>query len=265
MRTLVNAVEANPAKRWKNEDFQALFVNASTARRHFKKRFGMSFIEYARARRMGLAIKQIRAGALVIEAQLDTGYQSDSGFRDAFSRIMGAAPTKLNHTILKAAWLDTPLGPMLAIADEEKLFLLEFVDRRGLEREIERLRQKAQAAIIPELNEPIKRIEQELKSYFSGTLTTFSTPTASLGTAFERSVWQALKAIPLGETRSYAQIAQAIGNPSAFRACARANGANQLALIVPCHRVINSNGELGGYGGGLTRKKWLLEHERSCS
>ena len=93
-------------------------------------------------------MKQIRAGEAVIEAQLSMGYESSSGFRDAFSRIMGAAPTKLGHeSILKASWLDTPLGPMIAIANDEGLYLLEFVDRRALEREIERLRKRTKSAI----------------------------------------------------------------------------------------------------------------------
>ena len=92
IQKLVDAVEENPEKRWKDKDFEELAVDASTARRQFKKRFGMTFVEYARARRMGLAMKQIRGGEAVIEAQASTGYESSSGFRDAFSRIMGAAP-----------------------------------------------------------------------------------------------------------------------------------------------------------------------------
>ena len=261
VKTLVDAVEADPAKRWTDEDFRALSVDASTARRGFKKRFGMTFVAYARARRIGLAMKHVRAGS-VIDAQLDAGYESDSGFRDAFSRIMGAAPTKAEHTFLKAAWLDTPLGPMLAVADEEVLYLLEFVDRRGLESEIERLRRKIGAAIVPGRSHPIERIEEELDAYFADELERFSVPTAWLGTPFQQRVWHALNAIPSGETRSYAQLAETIGKPGAYRAVASANGANQLALIVPCHRVINSNGDLGGYGSGLPRKGWLLKHER---
>lgn len=209
-------------------------------------------------------MKQIREGEAVIEAQLSTGYESGSGFRDAFSRIMGAAPTKLgNHHILKASWLDTPLGPMLAIADEEALYLLEFVDRRGLEREIERLRQKTKSAIIPGCTKPINSIERELSLYFEGALKEFKTPLILLGSPFQKHVWAELVKIPPGETRSYSEIAIAIGRPSAFRAVAQANGANQFAIIIPCHRVINTNGELGGYGGGITRKKWLINHERN--
>lgn len=262
IQTLVEAVEENPEKRWKDADFDLLCVDASTARRQFKKRFGMTFVKYARARRMGLAMKHIRHGEAVIEAQLSTGYESSSGFRDAFSRIMGAAPTKLGQrTILKAAWLDTPLGPMIAIADEESLYLLEFVDRRGLEREVERLRLRTKSAIIPGHTPPITLIDNELALYFKNKLHEFSTPCALLGSPFQQQVWHALMQIAPGTTQSYAEIAQALGKPSAFRAVAQANGANQLSIIIPCHRVINSNGELGGYGGGLHRKEWLLKHE----
>ncbi len=263
VQLLVEAVEANPEKRWKDRDFQELSVNASTARRQFEKRFGMTFIEYARARRMGLAMKLIRGGEAVIEAQLSTGYESSSGFRDAFSRIMGAAPALLGERkILKASWLDTKLGPMIAIADNETLYLVEFVDRRGLEREVERLRQKLKSAIIPGSTQPIRSIEHELNQYFDGKLSEFKTPLCFLGSPFQKHVWEELKKIPYGETRSYSDLAKAIGKPSAFRAVAQANGANQLAIVIPCHRVINTDGELGGYGGGLIRKKWLINLEK---
>lgn len=261
VRTLVEAVENNPEKRWKDNDFQELSVDAKTARRQFKKRFGMTFVEYARARRMGIAMKQIRGGDAVIDAQLSVGYESGSGFRDAFSRIMGAAPTRLEKNILKASWLDTQLGPMIAISDEEMLYLLEFVDRRGLEREVERLRQKTKSAIIPGSTQPIRSVEKELTLYFEGKLNAFKTPLLFLGSPFQKQVWKELQKIPYGETRSYADLAKSIGKPSAFRAVARANGSNQMALVIPCHRVINSSGELGGYSGGITRKQWLIHHE----
>lgn len=266
VQVLVEAVEQNPEKRWKDRDFRDLSVDASTARRQFKKRFGMTFVEYARSRRMGLAMKQIREGESVIEAQLSTGYESGSGFRDAFTRIMGAPPSKLgNEKVLRAAWLDTVLGPMIAIADDKQLYLVEFVDRRGLEREVERLRKRTKFAIIPGRTAPIDSIEDELKQYFEGTLTTFKTPLFLLGSPFQKSVWEELLKIPQGETRSYSELAAKLGRPTAFRAVANANGANQLCIVIPCHRVINSNGELGGYGGGLARKNWLLKHEKTSS
>jgi len=246
IQTLVKAIEDNPEKRWKEQDFKALSIDTSTARRQFKKRFGMTFVEYARARRMGLAMKQIRSGKAIIDAQLSTGYESSSGFRDAFSRIMGAAPTSSKNTpILRAAWLDTRLGPMIAIADNKALYLLEFVDRRGLELEVQRLRQKTKSAILPGYTKPIHSIDSELNDYFNGTLKQFNTPLFFLGSLFQQAVWQELLKIPLGETRSYADLANALNKPTAYRAVAQANGANQLSIIVPCHRVINSDGKLG--------------------
>jgi len=146
VKKLVVAIENDPEKRWKNADLRELSIDVSTAQRQFKKRFGMTFIEYARARRMGLAMKQIKEGNTVIDAQLSIGYESSSGFRDAFSRIMGAPPSQTEYPLLKAAWLDTKLGPMIAIADENGLYLLEFVDRRGLEREVECLRKKTESS-----------------------------------------------------------------------------------------------------------------------
>lgn len=264
VQMLVEAVEKEPEKRWKNQDFRQLSIDASTARRQFKKRFGMTFVEYARARRMGVAMKHIREGNTVIDAQLSVGYESSSGFRDAFSRIMGAAPTQVNHLILKAAWLDTKLGPMIAIADEDGLYLLEFVDRRGLEREVERLRKRMQTAIIPGETPIIKNLAAELTNYFAGKNLVFETPLHFIGSSFQKMVWEELRKIPPGETRSYSDIAKSLNKPTAFRAVAQANGANQLAIVIPCHRVINANGELGGYGGGIMRKQWLLEHEKNA-
>jgi AraC family transcriptional regulator of adaptative response/methylated-DNA-[protein]-cysteine methyltransferase len=261
VRRLVAAVEREPTKRWRDADFDALAVHASTARRQFQKRFGMTFVEYARARRLGSAFKAIRAGERVIDAQLDAGFDSGSGFRDAFARIMGAPPARSTRALF-AAWLDTPLGPMTAIADERALYLLEFVDRRGLEREVERLRLRQKAGIAPGRTAPIAQIEAELKEYFAGRSTTFKTPLARGGSPFQNAVWDALETIPPGETLSYAELARAVGRPKAMRAVGTANGANQLAIVIPCHRVIHLNGSLGGYAGGLPRKRWLLDHER---
>ena len=207
--------------------------------------------------RLGSAFKSIRAGERVIDAQLDAGFESPSGFRDAFARIMGAPPAHRAARALFAAWLDTPLGPMTAIADEHALHLLEFVDRRGLEREIERLRLRQKAGIAPGRTAPIEQIEEELADYFAGRSMLFKTPLARAGSPFQNAVWDALLTIPPGETRSYAQLARTVGRPQAVRAAGTANGANQLAIVIPCHRVINTSGELGGYAGGLPRKRHL--------
>lgn len=192
---------------------------------------------------------------------------SDSGFRDLFARIMEATPISAQgrHKILKAAWLDLPVAPMIAIADEIELYLLEFMDRGRLEREMERLRHQLKAAIIPGETLPIVSIRKELDQYFTGQLKEFKTPLGLLGSTFQQSVWAELKKIPIGTTCSYAELACRVGNPKAYRAVANANGANQLAIIIPCHRVIKRNGELGGYGGGIRRKQWLIDHEEKIN
>jgi AraC family transcriptional regulator, regulatory protein of adaptative response / methylated-DNA-[protein]-cysteine methyltransferase len=262
VRKLVDAVEREPEKRWRDADFDALDIHASTARRQFRKRFGMTFVAYARARRLGAALKAIRAGERVIDAQLDAGYESGSGFRDAFAKIMGAPPANRATRAFNAAWIDTPLGAMIAVGDEGALYLLEYVDRRGLDRQIEKLRHRAMAAIVPGRTATIDQIETELGDYFGGRLLRFRTPLARFGSPFQNAVWDALLAIPLGGTRSYADVARAAARPRAVRAAAQANGANPFAIVIPCHRVVASDGTLGGYGGGLSRKRWLLDHEK---
>lgn len=261
---LVDAVEANPEKRWKESDFRDLGIDSSTLRRQFKKRFGMTFVQYARARRMGMAMKDLQKGISVLDTQLNTGYESSSGFRDAFTKIMGAPPSLPHKQLkeLKAKWIDTPLGPMVAMADETHLYLLEFIDRRGLEREVERLRKRLQVAILPGVTAAISSIENELALYFSGKLKAFKTPVYMMGSDFQKMAWKSLIEIPYGHTRSYAQQAAHIGKERAFRAAARANATNQLAIIIPCHRIINSSGDLGGYAGGIVRKQWLLDLEK---
>lgn len=184
-------------------------------------------------------------------------------FRDAFSKIIEAPSFKIdNHPLLKASLIETPLGPMLVIGDDEALYLIEFLDKKGLEKEINWLGKKTKRPIIQGKSHPIEQIEHEVEQYFSHKIKSFQTPLFLLGSPFQKRVWEELQKIPRGETRSYAKIAQAIGKPSAFRAVALANSANPFAIVIPCHRVIYNNGDLGGYAGGVKRKEWLLQHER---
>ncbi len=261
VKSLIKAVEDEPEKRWKEGDIRALGYDTSTVRRHFQKRFGISFIAYARARRMGLALKHIRGGARVIDAQVDHGYESDSGFRDAFARIMGTPPSKHSHVVLESRCINTPIGAMVAMADDNALYLLEFTNRRGLELEVDRMRKRLGCAIVPGNNDILKQTEKELSEYFDGSRQDFDIPLSTYGTDFQKTVWGRLRELPYGQTCSYADLANMVGNKNAVRAVARANGSNQCALIIPCHRVIGSDGSLTGYAGGLARKEWLIDHE----
>lgn len=263
IRKMVEAVEADPTKRWKEQDFEQMGVHSATARRKFKEIYGMTFVQYARSRRMGIALGEILKGKKVIDQQHEAGYDSASAFNDAFTKIMGNPPKKADVTLLYANVITTPLGRMISITNESSLYLLEFMDRRGLEREIEKLRIKHNARIVAGDTSINRQATQELELYFARSLKHFSVPLHVEGTAFQMRVWQELQHIPVGETRNYQDIAIRLGDPHYVRAVGNANGANQIAILIPCHRVIKSNGELGGYGGGIHRKKYLLNLEQN--
>ena len=165
--------------------------------------------------------------------------------------------------ILNEVVINTPLGEMIAIADKNELYLLEFSDRINLPKQINKLKSLVECSIEPGFNSVLENIENELNSYFKGTLKKFMTPVKLIGTDFQRQVWQALLKIPIGSTQSYLELACSINKPSGCRAVALANSLNRLAIIVPCHRVINSSGKLGGYAGGLDKKIALLEQEKN--
>lgn len=262
VQLLVNAVEEHPEKRWKEKDFSAIGLHSASARRKFKEIYQMTFVQYARARRMGVAFKEIKKGSKVIEQQLNTGYESASGFNDAFSKIMGNPIKKMNTKPLMASFISTPIGRMLCLTDEDYLYLLEFEDRRGLELEIEKLRNKYNFRIIYGRTAISQKVEQQLNEYFAGTRTTFSIPLFYDGSEFQRKVWSELELIPSGSTRSYQALAIRLGDRNKVRAVGRANGMNKIAIIIPCHRVIGQDGKLTGYAGGLARKQYLLNLEQ---
>lgn len=266
IKVLIDALEREPDRLWREADLISMGFDPSSVRRAFKRHFGVTFLDMARLRRVGRAADQLAAGGTVIDAQLEAGFESGSGFRAAMTRLLGQPPAELKGgQFLKADWIDTPIGAMIAVAGTHKLHLLEFHDRKALPAELKRLQAGAKSLIGIGRFSPINQIERELKEYFAGGRGVFETPLALHGTAFTREVWRALRDIPRGQTRSYSQLAQELGRPSAVRAVARANGANQIAIVIPCHRVLGADGALTGYGGGLWRKRWLLEHERRLS
>lgn len=155
----------------------------------------------------------------------------------------------------------TPLGTMIAIADNNYVYLLQFTDMPKLARHIQKLQQRLQATIEPGSNAVTKQLEQELAQYFAGTLHSFTVPIKTNGTPFQLRTWQALQTVPYGTTASYAQLAHMVYHPTAHRAVANANGNNDIIIIIPCHRIIRHGGQPGGYGAGVERKQWLIEHE----
>ena len=263
VKALLAALEADPARRWAEGDVAAMGFDLSTVRRAFKRHFGMTFLEMARLARLRSGGAELVGGASVIEAQLEAGYASGSAFRAAFAGWTGLAPGAfVKDAVLRADWIETPMGAMVAVASEGALHLLEFTERKALPAELAALRRDAKGSLGFGRFGPTDQIEREISDFMAGVSARFETPLRALGTPFTQAVWQALRKIPAGETRSYSQLARDMGRPEATRAVARANGANPIAIVIPCHRVLAADGSLTGYGGGLWRKQKLIELER---
>jgi len=262
---LVAKVEAEPGRRVRDADLRADGLDPVAVRRAFKRRFGLTFQAYCRARRLGEAFAAIKGGEPIDDAVFDHGWESHSGFRDAFAKLAGAPPgAARGKDFIRLAWIDTPLGPMVAGASDEALCLLEFTDRRMIEAQFATLSRRLGLPAMPGDSPIFGRLRVELAEYFAGTRRSFDIPLAYPGSDFQRRVWEGLLRIPYGETRSYSELAVELGlGPGAGRAVGHANGLNRLAVLVPCHRVIAADGGLGGYGGGLWRKLRLLERENA--
>jgi AraC family transcriptional regulator of adaptative response/methylated-DNA-[protein]-cysteine methyltransferase len=263
VQDLLTRLDNDPARRWSEADVIARGHDPSTIRRTFKRTFGTTFLDMARARRLQMGFTALAAGGQVIDAQLEAGFESASAFRAAFAKMLGMNPGAFSQdALLRADWFQTALGPMIGVADNTHLHLLEFADRKALPAELKRLLKSTPTGIGLGRTAPLSQAKAELEAYFDGRCGMFETPMAPAGTPFTKSVWDALQLIPAGHTRSYSELARDIGKPDATRAVARANGANQIAVMIPCHRVLGADGSLTGYGGGLWRKRKLIDLER---
>ncbi len=263
IQKLIDTVTANPSKKITDYDLVKMNIEPNKVRRWFKTNHGLSFQGYQRMLRINGALHQIKNGGEVTEAAFENGYDSLSGFSDAFKKIMGASPANGRHiNVINMHRITTPLGPMIACATEDGICLLEFTDRRMFPLELKDLRRLLKANFVYGTNKHILNIEKQLGEYFAGKRKVFDVPLVTPGSEFQKSVWQQLITIPYGNTRSYEEQAIAINNLKAIRAVASANGANRIAIVIPCHRVIGKDGSLTGYGGGLWRKRWLLDFER---
>ena len=227
--------------------------------RIFKRDLGVSPAEYARGLRNRRTEQALKANGRVTDAVYDAGYQSPSGFYSDAKERLGMTPSAWRDggrgQTIRWTTFDSPLGQMLIAATSKGICRLTFDDSE------ESLRR-----LFP--NATVVKDDGGLKDLVEGALAAIQRPLAApdlpidvAGTAFQEAVWRELRKIPAGETRSYAEIAAAIGQPKAVRAVGTANGDNHVAVLIPCHRVIRSDGSLGGYAGGLDRKRKLLAAE----
>lgn len=265
IQPLIDRVERDPSLPVRGPELQALGVSPERARRWFLNHHGMTFSAWCRGRRMARAFTEIRGGDAVEDAMLANGFASHSGFESAFQRAFGEGPRPSGEAQpLFLKLLQSPLGPLVLAASARGVAYLGFADRQLLESNFASLRRQTKAAaVVPGTNAALEQAEAELGEYFAGRRRHFRMPLDPRGTDFQLRVWEELRRIPHGETIPYDELARRIGQPTAMRAVAQANGCNRLAIVIPCHRVIGKDGTLTGYGGGLWRKRLLLELERS--
>lgn len=259
---LIARLEDEPERRIRETDLRAAGVTADRARRYFQQRYGMTFHAFARGHRLRRAFEQLRRGADLDEVAMTHGFESHSGFRDAFCRLLGRSPGR-SHGVncVTLTWLESPLGPLVAGATDRGVCLLEFSDRRMLEAQLGSVRRRL-GPVLPGDHPLLQQLRSELAEYFAGSRREFAVPLVYPGSPFQVRVWESLRLISYGETCSYQKLAWAAGAPGAQRAVGHANGSNRLAILIPCHRVVNKDGRLGGYGGGVWRKQLLLDLER---
>lgn len=264
IQKIIDEINADPSLKLKDSDLIARGIEPATIRRWFMKNHGITFQAYQRMMRMNVAFQKIQEGESVTSAAYDAGYESLSGFTDSFKTVFGTNPSESKHKqVIYSTRFETPLGPMMACAVEEGICLLEFTDRKMLETELKTITQRLKAPIIQGHSRHFDQLKKELDEYFAGKRKQFTVPLSTPGSPFQHAVWNLLQTIPYGTTRSYKQQAIKLNRPEAVRAIAGANGMNRIAILIPCHRVIGEDGSLTGYGGGLFRKQWLLQMERS--
>lgn len=260
---VLRLLDEDPSLKLKDYDLLKLDIEPSKIRRWFLKNHGITFHAYQRMYRINTAFKKLQTGTSVTDIAFDSGYESLSGFNDSFKKVFGVSPknSKEKH-VIDFTRIETDLGTMVACATDKGVCLLEFSDRKGLETELKQLAKYHNANIVQGQKKYFKQLKEELDAYFEGRLKEFNVPLDISGTDFQKQVWQALVEIPYGTTSSYLRQAEVLGKPSSVRAVANANGMNKIAIIIPCHRVVGSDGSLTGYAGGLWRKRKLIDLEK---
>lgn len=260
---VLRLLDEDPSLKLKDYDLLKLDIEPSKIRRWFLKNHGITFHAYQRMYRINTAFKKLQTGTSVTDIAFDSGYESLSGFNDSFKKVFGVSPKNSKEKqVIDFTRIETDLGTMVACATDKGVCLLEFSDRKGLETELKQLAKYHNANIVQGQNKYFKQLKEELDAYFEGRLKEFKVPLDISGTDFQKQVWQALVEIPYGTTSSYLRQAEVLGKPLSVRAVANANGMNKIAIIIPCHRVVGSDGSLTGYAGGLWRKRKLIDLEK---
>ena len=268
VKAAIKMVKDSPKEKIPDYQLKQNDIDPDLVRRWFKKHHGMTFQAFQRMYRINNAYLELKTTK---KTASDTDHDSLRGFGYTYKKLPDNSPknsvvnTSTASDMILINRITTPLGPMFVGATDKGVCLLEFVDRRMLETEFKDLQRLLKSKIVAGENTHTKQAKKEITEYFDGKRKVFEVVLHTPGTEFQNTVWKALNQIPYGTTSTYQLQAERIGKPKAVRAVASANGFNRVSIIVPCHRVIGKDGKLRGYGGGLERKQWLIDHEHHNS
>ena len=258
---ILKELSEDPLLKITDNDLKGRNIEPNKIRRWFKRNYQMTFQSYQRKSRINRAHTKISKGEKITSTAFDVGFDSLSGFTSRYQDLFGKSATQTNKNIINIIRLTTPLGPMFGCATKKGICLFEFYNRKELDKQFIELAKKLNAVILPGENEHLKQLQKQVEEYFKGERKTFTLTLDIPGTEFQNNVWSILQKIPYGKTISYFEIALKFGYSAGTRVVGKANAQNPIPIIIPCHRVINKNGQLAGYAGGLERKDWLLRHE----
>ena len=263
IKQLLKYMEDNPTIKLKDTDLEKMGLEPNQVRRRFLKNYKQTFHAYQRMYRANNAFQCFQSNQSVTDVAFDSGYDSLSGFNSMFKNIIGSSPqNSKDKRIINVTHIETDLGLMVAGATDKGICMLEFSDYKLIDLEYKQLIGQFKAPLVQGDNPHFDTLRSQLDEYFKGKRREFDIPLDLAGTEFQKQVWLSLLKIPYGCTTNYAKQAELLGKPSAVRAVANANGKNKISIILPCHRVIGADGTLTGYGGGIWRKKKLLEFEQ---
>ncbi|MDX7986496.1 methylated-DNA--[protein]-cysteine S-methyltransferase [Xenorhabdus sp. 12] len=253
----LDLVRATPKTRISDTVLRKYNISPERVRRWFLQNHGITFHAFQRMQRVNSALQELKGGRATIEVAFDNGYESLSGFGYTYKQLIGVSPTEPSDVIMLHRFT-SPLGPMFVCATERGVCLLEFTDHRMLEVKFSDLQRLLKAKIISGENKHTQQAEKEIGEYFAGKRLQFDLLLDTPGSDFQRIVWQQLCRVPFGKTSHSQKLFEQVERQNSVREVAAANGANRIAIVIPCHRIIGK----GGYGG-VARKKWLIEHEKT--
>jgi len=260
---LLKYMEEHPEIKIKDTDLIGMGLEPNQVRRWFLKYYKQTFHAYQRMSRINNAFQRFQSGQSVTDIAFDSGYDSLSGFNSTFKHIIGTSPAKSkDKRIVTMTHIETELGTMIAGATDKGICMLEFADYKLLTTELKQLETFLKAPLVQGESVLFDRLREQLEAYFKRERREFDIPLDLVGTDFQKKVWLGLLQIPYGRTTTYGKQAELLGMPAAVRAVANANGKNKVSILLPCHRVIGADGTLTGYGGGIWRKRKLLELEQ---